>query len=258
MSIVNELTYPWLTPGSGAAGSVMVGCRGAAAKRVQEWLTLRGQGLAIDGSFGNISAHCVENFQTEQGLPVTGVVDEDTWDALTQPMRAALAPIDILEGDTLPTVFARVTAQHLAAKPREIGGDNRGPWVRLYMRGLEGDAQQWCAGSATTMLLQAAGALGVESPVAYNVSCNRMADQARKAGRLVQGERASDVPPAGLFLVEKEDRSDPAEKYSHTGVFIRLKNGVASTIEGNFGSGRRAGMYPYHRDLSKNDIIRID
>ena len=239
-------------------GLVTRGSKGVAVRRVQEWLTLRGQGLGIDGDFGKITMHCVENFQREQGMLITGMVDESTWTALTQPLRDALRPIEFVDGDTLPTVFLRVAQQYLAAKPREVGGDNMGPWVRHFMRGLEGPLQQWCSGSALTMLLQAAALLGIESPIPYTVNCNRMADYARKAGRLVQGEHAGDVPAAGLFLVEKEDRSDPGEKYSHTGVFISITDGVAQTIEGNFGAGRKAGMHSYHRDLSKNDIIRLD
>lgn len=38
--------------------------------------------VPIDGIFGSRTAAAVEEFQREEGLPVTGEVDKDTWDAL--------------------------------------------------------------------------------------------------------------------------------------------------------------------------------
>lgn len=226
------------------------GTKGPAAKKVQEWLNFHGHGMRIDGAYGKITAAGVEDFQEERGLPATGRVDEATWLALVEPLQTAITGPADLSGDDLPAAFRKTAELYLSLKPLEIGGENMGPWVRHFMRGLEGPAQQWCAGSVTTMLLQAAASIGVESPIPYVVNCNRLADHARKAGLLRQGESVSDDTPPGIFLEERTD-----DTYKHTGMFRFIKKSMAYTIEGNFGSGKKAGMHSYRRDLSKNDIV---
>jgi hypothetical protein len=48
----------------------------------QEHLVAAGQQISIDGDFGPATQSAVENFQTQHGLPVTGVIDAPTWAAL--------------------------------------------------------------------------------------------------------------------------------------------------------------------------------
>jgi peptidoglycan hydrolase-like protein with peptidoglycan-binding domain len=48
----------------------------------QEHLVSAGERLAIDGAFGPKTEAAVQAFQTAHGLPVTGVIDTTTWDAL--------------------------------------------------------------------------------------------------------------------------------------------------------------------------------
>lgn len=237
------------------AGDVRRGAKGMRARRAQEWLCLHSFGVRIDEDFGGITEQAVAGFQLALGLPESGVVDLVTWEALVRPMKEAIAPV--YPGDTsIHTAFMAVLAQHMVAKPREIGGNNRGPWVRLYMRGVDGPKQHWCAGSATSMLAQAYAAIGQESPFDYHINCNRLADAARELGALSQGESVEDGDYTGLFLEEKSDSDDPGEKYGHTGAFTSIKRGIAKTIEGNFGPGDSGRMAAYHRDLKKNDIIR--
>lgn len=54
------------------------------------------QPLAPDGIFGPETAAAVRNFQRQNGLPVTGTADYDTWSAIY------LAYLALLAGDTLP------------------------------------------------------------------------------------------------------------------------------------------------------------
>ena len=54
------------------------------------------QPLAPDGIFGPETAAAVRNFQRQNGLPVTGTADYDTWTAIY------LAYLALLAGDTLP------------------------------------------------------------------------------------------------------------------------------------------------------------
>jgi hypothetical protein len=60
--------------GSGAKGDVVVWA--------QEHLVSAGQRISIDGDFGPLTQTAVENFQSQHGLTVTGVVDPPTWSLL--------------------------------------------------------------------------------------------------------------------------------------------------------------------------------
>jgi peptidoglycan hydrolase-like protein with peptidoglycan-binding domain len=50
---------------------------------------------AIDGIFGPVTEAVVRQYQTDSGLPVTGVMDERTWIA---PAGAAGATLESLSG----------------------------------------------------------------------------------------------------------------------------------------------------------------
>ena len=56
--------------------------RGDLVVWAQEHLVKAGQPVQIDGSFGAETQAAVLQFQTAHGLPVTGIVDEATWQAL--------------------------------------------------------------------------------------------------------------------------------------------------------------------------------
>jgi len=118
-------------------GEIKRGDNGAAVKRVQEWLCLHEVHVGIDNGFGPATETAVKQFQSESGLPSTGIVNQPTFDALVQPMRNALQDIQP-DGKSLGELVVAYAQQHLAERPMEEGGDNRGPWVRLYMDGIDG------------------------------------------------------------------------------------------------------------------------
>ncbi len=77
------------------------GRRGPAVRLLQRLLQERGfYSGAIDGDFGRRTERAVRQFQRQQGLPVTGVVDETTWRALgvnccpLEPKPPTGTPID--------------------------------------------------------------------------------------------------------------------------------------------------------------------
>src|SRR5690349_15097170 len=72
--------------------------RTPAMRRVQEWLTLNGLALVVDGDFGPATESCVEAFQRRRALPPTGAVDAATYAALVEPLRAVLRPVDARGG----------------------------------------------------------------------------------------------------------------------------------------------------------------
>ena len=95
---------------------------------IQEWLCLQGWHVKIDGDFGPATEAAVKEFQTQRQLPASGVVDGATFDRLVASMRAALAPL-APQGRSLGQLVVAYAQQHLQQHPREIGGQNKGPWV---------------------------------------------------------------------------------------------------------------------------------
>lgn len=67
--------------------------------------------VSIDGIFGRETRAAVEDFQADSGLPVTGVVDEQTWNALYYTYRDLLAslPEDYYLSSTVPYPGAPLT-----------------------------------------------------------------------------------------------------------------------------------------------------
>jgi Putative peptidoglycan binding domain len=205
------------------------GDTGQAVGRVQEWLNLHGFGLVVDQDYGPVTARQVGRFQDAAGLPTTGEVDAATFDALVGPMTEALRQrLDQSTG--LGQAVVEYAAAQLAVHPRETGGENRGPWVRLYMQGHSGPAFLWCAGFASFVLSQAAESLQVDKPVDGSFSCDSLAAQAREAGRFLAETDAdpATVPAGSIFLVRRT-----AADWTHAGIVTEADADGFDTIEGN-------------------------
>lgn len=238
------------------------GDRGMAAKRVQEWLSFHGFATPVDSDFGEATERQVKAFQTARHLTANGVVTSQTWTALTEPLRRAVAPIAPTGADDIASMTLRYAKQHLAAHPIEIAGPNCGPWVRVYMGGNEGAQWLWCAGFVTTLLRSACEALGVAMPIRGSVSCDTLAAQAREKGRFVAGSRVADgsVPLSSLgkcsiFLVRRT-----ATDWVHTGIAFEPSGDTFATIEGNTDAGGSSNGFEAARrvrNLTKKDYIRL-
>jgi hypothetical protein len=165
-------------------------------------------------------------------------VDESTFAALVAPMLEVLRQrLDqCIDFGTAVVDFAQA---HLAVHPREVGGANRGPWVRLYMGGNEGSAFAWCAGFVTFLVEQAAQPLQEDKPIEGAVSCDMLASQGSDAGLFVAEADAvrSSLPPGSIFLVRATDAD-----WTHTGIVTAALDNSFETIEGNTNdSGDREG-----------------
>lgn len=216
------------------------GMKGDRAKRVQEWLVHHGFAVAVDGRFGPATRTGVEQFQVAQGLGATGIVDCATFEALVQPFLRVDRPIDVA-GMTLGEATAAYARQHLAEQPREIGGERRGPWVRLYMNGREGADQAWCAGFVRHCLLRACASLRIEPPFAFPLALDALARSARGQGILVEG--GASVAAGSLFLV----RGNARDSWVHVGIVTARRSDTFASIEGNADrqaarEGRRDGF----------------
>ncbi|SRR6266496_2519915 len=144
---------------------ILKGHKGLKVQRVQEWLSLQDCPTPIDGDFGDATEKCVKDFQQSNGMSATGAVNKGTWGALTEPLHNALSPIELPAGSSIAEAMLRVAKQHLAQHPAEIGGENRGPWVRIYMGGNQGKEWPWCAGFISFVMKQACMVLERSIPI---------------------------------------------------------------------------------------------
>jgi hypothetical protein len=222
----------------GAPGDIKQGVpKSIRVKRVQEWLNLNGIGIKVDRDFGPATEKCVKTFQKKKALPETGVVDNATFDTLVAPMRAALAQIPAA-GKTLNQLIVAYARQHVAQHPVEIGGPNRGPWVRLYMDGLDGAAELWCAGFATYPIKQATDTLQVQMPVLRDFGVRNIAGAAKSHNNFIGLPAAADrskIKPGSLFLERDSKKPPPGEpqNYVHCGIVVSVAAETMTTIEGN-------------------------
>lgn len=239
-TVLSELGFP---------GSVRRGDRPGrgvnAVTRVQEWCAFHGFDVVIDGDFGEGTERAVRRFQETMAITPTGFVDAATWDALTKPMRRALEPVVLPAGAGLGGAVVAVAERHLAAKAREIGGDNHGPWVRLYMHGRQGTDWLWCAGFVSFIVGQACALLGVGMPFRSTFAVETLRGDAQASDRVVspQSLRLSQGRPdlirPGMIYVENQATGSGD---SHTGIVKRAGPLLFTTLEGNATNGGNAGL----------------
>lgn len=218
------------------------------AKEAQEWLTLNGYAVVIDNEWGPASTAALKRFQVAHGLTATGVVDDASAIALATPIRICTEPLEA-HGAPLGVLVVNYAKRYLTHKAREVGGDNRGPWVRLFMHGQDqsqhwpdGSVKNspWCAGYATSVVGQAAATLDVPSPVHYNVGCDAIATDAKTRGRLTSDFKLA--KPGDLFLVPR-DVKDYTRGFQHVGIVAEIFPDNFQSNEGNSNTdGSRNGI----------------
>jgi len=206
------------------------GMKGKKVRLIQEWLCLHGYHIVIDGEFGDATDAAVRQFQKEKKLEVDGVVGKKTFGKLVLPMTEALKEISPGKKGLGEMVVAHAK-QHLKQHPREVGGQNKGPWVRLYMQGNEGSDWPWCAGFVSFILKQACKSLNVSPPIQTSFSCDSLAFSAKERGLFLKESEAKEknaIAPGSFFL----DRRTPTD-WVHTGIVFSAEDDVFQTIEGN-------------------------
>jgi hypothetical protein len=228
---------------------------------VQEWLNIHEFVTAIDDGFGESTAKQLKGFQEKMQRTPTGELDEETWALLTAPMRRALAKIEHA-GAALEDAVVRVALQHIREKPIEVGGNNCGPWVRLYMAGHDGAPQLWCAGFTCLIVTQAARDLGIAMPFKRQVGVDALVKDAKNNGRFIaEGEvatpvaRQSKLRPGHLFVVRKS-----ANDWDHVGIVFAVQDKTYDTLEGNTGgdAGRDgANARQGNRSYPSKNFLRL-
>ena len=213
-------------------GTVELGRRGKNVRRVQEWLTLQGFALVVDGQFGPATEFAVREFQEAASAASTGRVNATTFAALSAPLERAAE--DASPSGALGRRLVYYAKRHLKESAREVGGANRGPRVRAYMKGNDGPEWAWCARFVCFVLGQASRSLGISQPIATTFSCDTLAARASAEGLFLREAdvTATNVRPGALFF----NRRSPGD-WNHVGIVLRVFQNVFLSIEGNTNDG---------------------
>jgi len=203
---------------------------GKGVRIVQELLCLVGLGLKLDGDFGPATEAAVKTFQStmKQCLDgkqiVSGAVDAQTGVLLLRKFRRMAEPSKFpTYRERIEDLMTRATCSGI----REVGGQNRGPWVRFFMGGE--DMMAWCAAFATELVVAAGAPL---SKVMWN--CNDIAAWAEREGRMTKPVAVGDLflVPHAPGTVESDRRRGVG--FAHVGIVAEVFDGqVIRTVEGN-------------------------
>lgn len=253
-------TPPAVQKELGFSSVIEKGAKGLKARRVQEWLTFHDCPTSIDADYGSATEAAVRKFQAARGVQVTGRVNQRTWDELVAPL-VEVTGTTVPANATFDAAVLRVAKAHLKAHPIELGGDNLGPWVRVYC-GSDGAAMRWCAGFVTFVLRQASDLTGSPMPIPGSLSCDSLAYQAREAERFVPGTSVKNgqnswgsLGACQIFLLRHS-----ATDWTHTGFSFAGDGDVFSTIEGNTndnGSANGFEVCARTRALGAKDFIAL-
>ena len=256
-----ETRFPWIQQELQFENDVSIGALGPKVKIIQEWLSFHDFVLVLDGIFGPATKSAVRQFQAAQGISDSGIVDFTTFQNLVKPMTTLLN-LTISEEFSFNDALVFLAQQHLAVRPREIGGQNCGSWVRLYMRGNDGNEWPWCAGFVSFIFEYAAQRLEIEMPFDTTFSCDVLAIQAQQNNMFISEEQLqsgeilpSQIPHGSIFLRRRSEND-----WNHTGIVINFREESIETIEGNSNdSGSREGyeVCKHFGNYNMKDFIRI-
>ncbi len=259
---IDDIPFAWVRRELRLDRILSRGGRGFAVQRVQEWLTLNGIAVVVDSDFGPATEYAVSRFQGRRGLSKTGAVDTLTFNELTEPLHRALAP----PSTSIVSLSSGVVAaarQHLRERPREVGGANRGPWVRVYMEGKDGPGFLWCAGFASFLVRQGSWHSGVPLPLTPTFSCDDLSRDAQNDGRffgeneIIDGAVTLDDLPRGSLFVQRRSPND----WNHVGIVVAAVKDVIETIEGNTNEGGSREGYEVCRrirNLKSKDFVTLE
>lgn len=215
-------------------------------KEMQEWLCLHGLSVKIDGIDGPATQAALREFQRMNWI--TDLTPEH----LAKPLLDAV-DVTALRAAVFAEAVVKVASHYLKFRPREVGGQNRGPWVRHFMRGKEGVDYPWCCGSVSVLLAKA-DTVCAGNPFTYTMSCDNLAAQAYSHNRLTENHQG--LRPGSLFLLRGKKSGD----WVHTGVVTAFNADHYTTIEGNSNDeGSREGheMCARIRAYNNVDFVRL-
>ncbi len=233
---------------------------GPEVSELQRRLVARGYPIDVDGDFGPQTYQAVRAFQSQnldqhgQPLVVDGKVGPLTWWSLThdkpdvQPPSAVdytQMPPPELGGSAVGRRALEAAIGELTAGAREIGGNNRGPFVKKYLQpaGLD-EGEMWCASFASWCLLQASGANKNQMPVPYCAGARALLGKFQDKGWASKPQSGYRPVPGDLVFWWRV-RLDAWE--GHVGLVHQVRDGMLYTVEGNRSPAVQGFSYVFSR-----------
>jgi hypothetical protein len=134
-------------------------------------------------------------------------------------------------GSALGRKALAVAISELKLGAKEIGGNNRGKWVRKYLApaGLD-EGNAWCAAFLSWCMLQACGNDKEAMPVSYDASAKSLLSQFKKLGS-ANAPQSGYIPVPGDLVFWWRVKADGWQ--GHAGFVHNVQDGILYTIEGN-------------------------
>jgi hypothetical protein len=221
------------------------GDTGAEVRELQKLLVENGYPVAIDGGFGTKTRNAVRAFQSQNldqhghPLVVDGKVGPLTWWSLRNRkpdidvysvVRFDRMPPAELGGSAAGRAALKIAIAELKADAREIGGNNKGPFVKKYLAGAGLPVgNPWCASFVSWCFLQSVDGEKADMPFQYTAGARALRKQfVPKGWTFTASER---LPEPGDLVFWWRVRADGWQ--GHVGLVHQLKDGMLYTIEGN-------------------------
>ncbi len=222
------------------------GDQGPDITELQTLLTQRGYPVEALGSFDPKTYRAVRAFQAQnldqhgQPLQIDGKVGPLTWWSLTHAKPVIVAPSAVDFGSMPPAdaggsglgrAALNAAIGELNAGACEIGGDNRGPWVKKYLTpaGLD-EGNSWCASFVSWCYLAASGGNKSAMPFAYCPGARALLQEFKDKGMGYAPNSGYEPKPGDIVVWWREKLEG---WLGHVGLVHQLKDGMLYTIEGN-------------------------
>ncbi|MGY3051883.1 hypothetical protein ACVWYG_000070 [Pedobacter sp. UYEF25] len=222
------------------------GANGASVKELQETLRELDYNITVDSSFGTETYNAVRAFQAshldKHGIPlkVDGAVGDITWWALKNPRVTVSSgvidyktmPPTSMGGSALGRGALQAAINELIAGAGEIGGNNRGPFVRKYFApsGVA-EGNSWCAAFVSWCFFESAGGNKNAMGFNYTAGARNVFDQLKKKGETFSGTTDGLTPEPGDLVAWW--RVSLPSYHGHIGIVHHVQDGFLYTIEGN-------------------------
>jgi len=224
------------------------GSQGPDVRDLQNALSKRGYPCPVTGMFDTPTYNSVRAFQSQnldprgQPLKPDGKVGPLTWWSLThpKPFIETSAAIDFgvmpprsAGGGAMGRAALESAIAELQRGAGEVGGNNRGPAVRKYLKptGLS-EGNSWCAAFVSWCYLQAADGDQEAMAFSYGASARGLLRQFKDNG-WGQAPGTGYEPLPGDLVVWWRVRADGWQ--GHVGLVHQLRDGILYTVEGNRG-----------------------
>jgi len=221
------------------------GSTGPAVKELQNILRELDYNIPVTGIFDNDTYKAVRNFQGSHldkentPLSVDGEVGDLTWWSLQHPRSVVVTGVidykvmpDIsLGGSAIGRSALQFAINELIAGAGEVGGNNKGPWVKKYLQpggGKEGDS--WCAAFISWCFLQAAGGDKNAMPFKYTLGARNVFNQFKQKGWTFDGNSDKQLQPGDIVSWW---RVSMPSGLGHIAIVHHFEDGFVYTIEGN-------------------------